>query len=197
MPDYKELYLKLFRASEKAVNILITAQQECEELYISQPEPELKIVPLSSEKKKSEDEEWSKSSLRLLYMYKEIVDMIVNIKFVYIEFDIFCILLLCVILYRMCKSPEQGTENIGFRNVVIGVLCGTVLDCLREWFSGTSIKYSWQINRTIDSCVIIMVCIVAFLWLLYVEERLHDRWANKSAKHTMFFSRGTVEMSLP
>jgi hypothetical protein len=57
MPDYKEMYLKLFRASEKAVNILITAQQECEELYISQPEPELKIVPLSSEKKKSEDEE--------------------------------------------------------------------------------------------------------------------------------------------
>ena len=57
MPDYKEMYLKLFRASEEAVNILITAQQECEELYNSQPEPELKIVPLSSEKKKSEDEE--------------------------------------------------------------------------------------------------------------------------------------------
>jgi hypothetical protein len=57
MPDYKEMYLKLFRASEEAVNILITAQQECEELYISQPEPELKVVPLPSEKKKSEDEE--------------------------------------------------------------------------------------------------------------------------------------------
>ena len=108
--------------------------------------------------------------------------MIVDIKFIYIEFDIFCILLLCVILYRMYKDLDQGTENICFRNVVISVLCGTVLDCLREWFSGTSIKYSWQINRTIDSCVIIMVCIVAFRWLLYVEERLHDRWANKSTK---------------
>lgn len=108
--------------------------------------------------------------------------MIVNIKSVYIEFDIFCILLLCVILYRMYKTPDQGTENIGFRNVVIGVLCGTVLDCLREGFNGTSIKYSWQINRTIDFCVIIMVCIVAFRWLLYVEERLHNRWTNKSAK---------------
>ncbi len=108
--------------------------------------------------------------------------MIVNIKSVYIEFDIFCILLLCVIFYRMCKNPDQATENIGFRNVVIGVLCGIVLDCLREGFNGTSIKYSWQINRTIDSCVIIMVCIVAFLWLLYVEERLHDRWESKSAK---------------
>ena len=56
MPDYKEMYLKMFRVSEKAVNILIAAQQECEELYISQPEPKLKVVPLPSEKKKSEDE---------------------------------------------------------------------------------------------------------------------------------------------
>lgn len=46
MPDYKEMYLKLFRASEDAVNILIAAQRECEELYLSSPEPELKVIPL-------------------------------------------------------------------------------------------------------------------------------------------------------
>jgi len=46
MPDYKEIYLKLFRASEKAVNLLIAAQQECEEMYLSAAEPELKIVEL-------------------------------------------------------------------------------------------------------------------------------------------------------
>ena len=46
MPDYKEMYLKLFRASEKAVNLLIAAQQECEEMYLSASEPELKIVEL-------------------------------------------------------------------------------------------------------------------------------------------------------
>ncbi len=57
MPDYKEMYLKMFRASEEAVNFLIRAQQECEELYISQPEPELKVVPSPSEKKKSEDKD--------------------------------------------------------------------------------------------------------------------------------------------
>lgn len=57
MPDYKEMYLKMFRASEEAVNILITAQQECEELYVRQTEPELKVVPLSPVNKKSEDEE--------------------------------------------------------------------------------------------------------------------------------------------
>jgi len=44
MPDYKEMYLKLFRASEEAVNVLIAAQRECEELYVSAPEPELKII---------------------------------------------------------------------------------------------------------------------------------------------------------
>lgn len=39
----------MFRASEEAINILIAAQQECEEFYISKPKPELKVVPRSSE----------------------------------------------------------------------------------------------------------------------------------------------------
>ena len=38
MPNYKEMYLKMVRASEQAVRILIKAQQECEELYLSGPE---------------------------------------------------------------------------------------------------------------------------------------------------------------
>jgi hypothetical protein len=46
MPDYKEMYLKLFRATEEAVNLLIDAQQACEELFISVPEPELKVLAL-------------------------------------------------------------------------------------------------------------------------------------------------------
>ena len=33
MIDYKELYLTMFRATEKAMNILAEAQRECEELY--------------------------------------------------------------------------------------------------------------------------------------------------------------------
>ncbi len=44
VPDYKEMYLKLFRASEDAVNLLVSAQRECEEMYISEPEAELKIL---------------------------------------------------------------------------------------------------------------------------------------------------------
>ncbi|WP_369283073.1 hypothetical protein [Oscillibacter sp. GMB15532] len=57
MPDYKEMYLKLFRASEQAINTLIQAQQECEELYISQPEPDLKVVSISTENRKNMEEE--------------------------------------------------------------------------------------------------------------------------------------------
>lgn len=51
MPNYKELYLKMFRASEEAVNILLEAQRECEELFISQPEPELTLLRRSDESK--------------------------------------------------------------------------------------------------------------------------------------------------
>ena len=36
--DYKKMYLDLFRATEKAINILIDAQQKCEEKYISETE---------------------------------------------------------------------------------------------------------------------------------------------------------------
>ena len=57
MPDYKAMYLKLFRASEQAISTLIQAQRECEELYISHPEPDLKVLSISSENKKSMEEE--------------------------------------------------------------------------------------------------------------------------------------------
>ena len=45
MPDYRELYFTLFRASEQAVNTLIEAQRKCEELYISAPREELLPFP--------------------------------------------------------------------------------------------------------------------------------------------------------
>ena len=45
MPDYKEMYFKLFRATEKAMEILIDAQRECEEMYISAPTPEIVVFP--------------------------------------------------------------------------------------------------------------------------------------------------------
>ncbi len=35
MPDYKEMYLIMARAAEKAERILIEAQRKCEELYLS------------------------------------------------------------------------------------------------------------------------------------------------------------------
>lgn len=41
MADYKEMYLHLMRDTEKAIRLLIEAQQECEEMYLSAPEPEL------------------------------------------------------------------------------------------------------------------------------------------------------------
>ena len=44
MPDYKQMYLIMIQASEEAINLLITAQQECEELYLSAREPELTLL---------------------------------------------------------------------------------------------------------------------------------------------------------
>ena len=44
MPDYKEMYLTLFRAAEAAISCLIAAQRECEEMYLNAPEPELAVL---------------------------------------------------------------------------------------------------------------------------------------------------------
>ncbi|WP_308856206.1 hypothetical protein [uncultured Oscillibacter sp.] len=40
MPDYKELYLEMMRASEKAIRTLVEAQQRCEELILQEEEKE-------------------------------------------------------------------------------------------------------------------------------------------------------------
>lgn len=43
MADYREMYRKLFQATTKAIDLLQTAQQETEELYISSEETELHL----------------------------------------------------------------------------------------------------------------------------------------------------------
>ena len=42
MPDYKEMYLTMCRASEEALNTIIAAQRKCEEIYISSEDIEEK-----------------------------------------------------------------------------------------------------------------------------------------------------------
>lgn len=44
MSDYQEMCWKMVRASEEAIRILIEAQRECEELYISQPSAQLSAL---------------------------------------------------------------------------------------------------------------------------------------------------------
>ncbi len=50
MIDYKELYIKLFQATDRAANILIAAQRECEEMYVSAVDTELTVFPGGQEK---------------------------------------------------------------------------------------------------------------------------------------------------
>lgn len=57
MLSYKELYLKMFRASEQAIQILITAQRECEEQYILAGGSERKVTRLSFQKQAGDVEE--------------------------------------------------------------------------------------------------------------------------------------------
>lgn len=49
MPDYQNMCLKMARATEKAISILIQSQQETEEIYISTPEPDIQLFVLPEE----------------------------------------------------------------------------------------------------------------------------------------------------
>ena len=48
--DYKEMYAKMVRASEAAINILIEAQRECEEMYLAATEPILDAIRQEQER---------------------------------------------------------------------------------------------------------------------------------------------------
>ncbi len=50
MPDYQKMYLALFKASEEAINLLIEAQRECEELYMSAQDGEKEDTENSEER---------------------------------------------------------------------------------------------------------------------------------------------------
>lgn len=54
LPDYEKMYFELFRASEKAIRVLIEAQRACEEAYLSAPEPRLVELPREKTDKQSE-----------------------------------------------------------------------------------------------------------------------------------------------
>ena len=45
MPDYQEMYLHLMRETEKAIRTLTEAQRVCEELYLQDDGPTLRLFP--------------------------------------------------------------------------------------------------------------------------------------------------------
>lgn len=60
MPDYAEMYKKLFRSQTKAIQILQEAQRETEELYISDEGPDLIVLQPPEEDDDPKDEDGDK-----------------------------------------------------------------------------------------------------------------------------------------
>ena len=52
MPDYQKMYFALFNAVTDTMDILQKAQQAAEEIFVSAPEPLIKIISSSSGEKK-------------------------------------------------------------------------------------------------------------------------------------------------
>lgn len=44
MADYREMYFHLMRETNKAIEILIQAHRDCEDMYINAPETKLTVL---------------------------------------------------------------------------------------------------------------------------------------------------------
>lgn len=54
MPDWKEMYLSLMRDTERAIRILEEAQLRCEEMYVQDPGPVLRVLPVAGQEPEAE-----------------------------------------------------------------------------------------------------------------------------------------------
>ncbi len=50
LPDYREMYYKMINATERAMNILIDAQRECEEIYLKNDDTPIVIAQINKKK---------------------------------------------------------------------------------------------------------------------------------------------------
>lgn len=57
MSDYKEMYYKLFKASQEAIEIIVAAQKECEEIYTAGEPPAKRVVPFPAEMTQDDEAE--------------------------------------------------------------------------------------------------------------------------------------------
>ena len=57
MPDYAKLYATLFRSQTKAINILVEAQQETENMYIESEPPDIRVLHTERDGKDDEKDE--------------------------------------------------------------------------------------------------------------------------------------------
>lgn len=55
--DFKEMYLKMVRATEEAIRLLIEVQQECEEMYTDATKPLVDELRSAYQDPYEEDEE--------------------------------------------------------------------------------------------------------------------------------------------
>jgi hypothetical protein len=56
MPDYEAMYQRLFQAQTKAIEILQEAQQDTEEMYISAPAPDIRLLPAKEQEETTNKE---------------------------------------------------------------------------------------------------------------------------------------------
>ena len=91
---------------------------------------------------------------------------------IYIEINALCILILCMILFRIKADIDKQAVNIAFFRVVLAVIAFLLTDI--AWILvevQTSSAYI-GLNKAINCCYLFQTGAISYLWVLYVECRL-------------------------
>lgn len=67
MPDYKEMYQKLFGAMTKEIFILQEAQQQTEEMYLSAEQPNIKALSVKEAGASEQDRKNSEKAMEAIF----------------------------------------------------------------------------------------------------------------------------------
>lgn len=92
--------------------------------------------------------------------------------FVFAEINLFCILILLLILNKIRTSSDQQTANLAFKNTILSLIAIMSLDVLWTLVEGRASFGMRTCNAIINVAYLILISVVNCFWLQFTERKL-------------------------
>lgn len=92
--------------------------------------------------------------------------------FVFAEINLFCILILLLILNKIRANSDQQTANLAFRNTILSLIAIMSLDVLWTLVEGRPSFGMRTCNAVINVAYLTLTSVVNYFWLQFTERKL-------------------------